>query len=386
MPHVLYHSLALSSSDFSRYVRPMTVNSDMSVATDTGVFALADLRRRLANAFAPTPWIYWTDLLLSSSVGWGAFVVGATTPFLSFTYIVTMLVAVIALLRATIFIHELSHLKRGTVPGFESTWNLLVGIPLLLPSLMYDSHGDHHRQATFGTVYDPEYAPIAQWSAFRVFRFVGSMVFVPLLLALRWGVLGPLSFLLPPLRRSLIARASSLVINPQYKRPQPREHQHLRWSVQGAATALAFWTAVSAASSGVLPLSWFLHWYVVGAGVALVNQVRTLAAHRYQNDGRQLTSIEQLLDSINLTGSPFLTVLAAPVGLRYHALHHFLPTVPYHSLGKLHRRLLAELAPGSLYHQTEERGIFSAVQTLARRRVKTPASAMLSADRRVTEV
>jgi len=136
----------------------------------------------------------------------------------------------------------------------------------------------------------------------------------------------------------------------------------------------------------VLPLSWFLHWYVVGAGVAVVNQVRTLAAHRYQNDGRQLTSVEQLLDSINLTGSPFLTVLAAPVGLRYHALHHFLPTVPYHSLGKLHRRLLAELAPGSLYHQTEERGIFSAVQTLARRRVKTPASAMLSADRRVTEV
>jgi fatty acid desaturase len=386
MPHVPYHSLALSSSDFSRYVRSMAVNSDMSVVTDPGVSALADLRRRLANAFAPTPSIYWTDLLLSSCVGWGAFVVGAMTPFLSFTYIVTTLVAVIALLRATIFIHELSHLKRGTVPGFESTWNLLVGIPLLLPSLMYDSHGDHHRQATFATVHDPEYAPIAQWSAFRVFRFVGSMVFVPLLLALRWGVLGPLSFLLPPLRRLLIARASSLVINPQYKRPQPREHQHLRWSVQEAATALAFWTAVSAASSGALPLSWLLHWYVVGAGVAVVNQVRTLAAHRYQNDGRQLTAVEQLLDSINLTGPPFLTVLAAPVGLRYHALHHFLPTVPYHSLGKLHRRLLAELAPDSLYHQTEERGIFSAVQTLTRRRVKTPASAMLSADRRVTEV
>jgi fatty acid desaturase len=386
MPHVLYRSSVLSSSDFSRYVRPMTVNSDMSVATDTGIFALADLRRRLASVFAPTPWIYWTDLLLSSWIGWGAFVVGATAPFLSFTYVVTTLVAVVALLRATIFIHELSHLKRGTVPGFELAWNLLVGIPLLLPSLMYDSHGDHHRQATFATVHDPEYAPISQWSAFRVFRFVGSMVFVPLLLTLRWGVLGLLSFLLPPLRRLLIARASSLVINPQYKRPQPREHQHLRWYVQEATTTVAFWTAVFAAASGALPLSWFLHWYVVGAGVAVINQVRTLAAHRYRNDGRQLTSVEQLLDSINLTGSPFLTVLAAPVGLRYHALHHFLPTVPYHSLGKLHRRLLAELAPGSLYHQTEERGILAAVRTLARRRVKTPASTMISADRRVTEV
>ena len=347
---------------------------------------LADLRRRLATAFAPIPWIYWTDLLLSSFVGWGAFVVGATTPFLSFTYILTTLVAVIALLRATIFIHELSHLKRGAVPGFESAWNLLVGIPLLLPSLMYDSHGDHHRQATFATMHDPEYAPIAQWSAFRVFRFVGSMVFVPLLLTLRWGVLGPLSFLLPPLRRLLIARASSLVINPQYKRPQPRQHERLRWSVQETATALAFWTAISAAVGWSVTALLVLHWYVVGAGVAVVNQVRTLAAHRYQNDGRQLTSVEQLLDSINLTGPPFLTVLAAPVGLRYHALHHFLPTVPYHSLGKLHRRLLTELTSDSLYHQTEERGIFSAVQTLVRRRVKTPASAMLSADRRATEV
>ena len=125
MPHVLYHSLALSSSDFSRYVKPMAVNSDMSVVTDSGVFAIANLRRRLANTFVPTPWIYWTDLLLSSCVGWGAFVVGATTPFLSFTYIVTMLVAVIALLRATIFIHELSHLKRGTVPGTSGRADLL---------------------------------------------------------------------------------------------------------------------------------------------------------------------------------------------------------------------------------------------------------------------
>jgi hypothetical protein len=52
MPHVLYYSSVLSSSDFSRYVRPMAVNSDMSVATDNGIFALADLRRRLANALA----------------------------------------------------------------------------------------------------------------------------------------------------------------------------------------------------------------------------------------------------------------------------------------------------------------------------------------------
>jgi hypothetical protein len=59
----------------------------------------------------------------------------------------------------------------------------------------------------------------------------GSMVFVPLLLPCV-GRVRAIIFPAPPLRRSLIARASSLVINPQYKRPQPREHQHFRWSVQ----------------------------------------------------------------------------------------------------------------------------------------------------------
>jgi len=362
------------------------VNTKAHVTADTGALALVELRRQLANAYTPIPWLYWCDLLLSSCAGWGAFVVGAAAPSLSFVYIVATPIAVIALLRAAIFIHELAHLKRGALPRFESAWNLLVGIPFLLPSLMYDPHGDHHRQAIFATVHDPEYAPIAHWSAVQVLRFVGSTIFVPLLLAIRWGVLGPLSFLLPPLRRLLIARASSLAINPRYERPQPQRNEHLRWYTQEAATALAFWAAVATVSSGTLPFSWLVHWYVVGAGVALVNQIRTLAAHRYQNDGRQLTSVEQLLDSINLTGPPYLTVLAAPTGLRYHALHHFLPTVPYHSLGGLHRRLLAELAPDSPYHQAEERGILSAVRTLVRRQANPPVPTRLSADRHATEV
>lgn len=364
----------------------MLLDSEALATADTDVLTLGELRRQFANAYTPIPRLYWRDLLLSSCLGWGAFLIGALTPFLSFVYVVATLIAVVALLRATVFIHELSHLKRGSVPGFESVWNLLIGIPLLLPSLMYDSHGAHHRQITFATAHDPEYGPIAHWNTLRTLWFVGSTVFVPFLLALRWGVLGPLSFLLPPLRRLLIARASSLVINAQYERPRPRPNERLRWYVQETSAALAFWTAVVVVLGGTLPLYWLAHWYVVGAGVAVVNQVRTLAAHRYQNDGRQLTSVEQLLDSINLTGPPFLTVLAAPVGLRYHALHHFLPTVPYHSLGGLHRRLLAELAPDSLYHQTAERGILAAVQRLVRRRTEYSSSALLSADRRAAEV
>jgi len=228
----------------------------------------------------------------------------------------------------------------------------------MLPSLMYvGSHRDHHRQTTFGTVEDPEYAPIARWSGLRVTRFVLSVIAVPLLLALRWGVLGPISYFVPSLRRLVVERGSTLVINPVYRRPLPHGRHAIRWGVQEASAALVFWTVVICGISGWLPPRWLLHWYVVAAGILLVNQVRTLAAHRYNNDGRLLDVTEQLLDSVTLNGWPTPTVLAAPVGLRYHALHHLLPTVPYHSLGALHRLLLHELPQDSPYRRTQQNGI-----------------------------
>jgi fatty acid desaturase len=353
----------------------MKVIADTRTTTDADLAALAEVRRQWASACTPIPWRYWCDLLGSAAIGWGTFAIGATAPFLSFTYLVATAAAVFALLRATIFIHELSHLKRGAVPGIELAWNIVVGVPFLLPSIMYDSHGDHHRQATFATIKDPEYAPIACWSRGRILWFILSTVFVPALLALRWGVIGLLAFFIPPLHRFVIAQASSLVINTRYVRPQPQQSEWLRWYAQEAATAVVFWLAVMTIANGGVPLSWVSHWYVVGVGVAFVNQVRTLAAHRYDNDGRQLTAVEQLLDSINLIGPPWLTGLAAPVGLRYHAVHHFLPNAPYHSLGQLHRQLVAQLSSDSRYRQSEERGILSAVQKLLQHHHRsTPAS------------
>ena len=324
-----------------------------------------EYRRRYAGAFRPKPWIYWGDFSLSAGVGWTAFAISVQTPIPSLAYFTSTFIAVIALLRAAIFIHELSHLKRGAVPGFETVWNLIVGIPFMLPSLMYvGSHRDHHRQATFGTAGDPEYAPLASKSRLHLLWFVMEVIFVPPLLPLRWGILGPLSFFIPSLRRIAIEQASSLVINTAYHRPFPTGRATLRWRMQEISTALVFWLVVASWFAGLIPSHWFLQWYVVSTGILLINQVRTLAAHRYSNDGRQLTSVEQLLDSINLCGWPIPTVLAAPVGLRYHALHHFLPAVPYHSLGALHRRLRKELPADSPYHRTSQTGIVSAIREL----------------------
>ena len=348
-------------------------------------FPAAELRRRFANAFPPQPLLYWGDLFASAGVGWGAFTIGATASSGTVLHLTATGVAVVALLRAAIFIHEITHLRDGSLPGFAVSWNLIVGFPLLLPSLMYvGSHNDHHRQPTFGTSYDPEYAPLAHWSWGRILWFVVSLVFVPALLILRWGVLGPLAFFLPRLRRLLIERASTLVTNPDYRRPAPRGKHAVRWLIQEIAVALTVWGVAASIDQGWLSLQWIVQWYIVMTGIALVNQVRTLAAHRYDNDGSQLDATAQLLDSVTLSGWTFPTVLAAPLGLRFHALHHVLPTVPYHSLGFVHRLLLEELPLDSPYRQTQERGIFAAVKSLLRQsRAAVPA---LTADHVAREV
>src|SRR5262249_3907828 len=89
-------------------------------------------------------------------------------------------------------------------------------------------------------------------------------------------------------------------------------------------------------------------------------------ATRSETDGQPTDSLGQLLDTVTVEGR-FLSALAAPVGLRYHALHHYLATVPYHSLGALHRLLLAELPADDPYRRTRCSGVMAAAVALARR-------------------
>ncbi|HEY2772642.1 MAG TPA: fatty acid desaturase [Candidatus Binatia bacterium] len=347
----------MSSSDGGTVVSPgETIEVDHSPAA---------LRRRYTSLFRPRPWIYYADLLASATLGWTALVLAIRAHRFSPVWCLAVFVATFALYRAVLFIHELAHLKRRSVPGFEILWSLLIGFPLLVPSLMYvGSHGEHHRRMIFGTDRDPEYQPIGQWSKAKVVGSILPLVFVPGLLVIRWGILGPLSYVIPPLRPFVVNYMSTLVINPAYKRKMPEGRMARRWMIEEGATALVCWTMIGVVVAGIIRPSWVFEWYLVSSLVLVFNHVRTLVAHRYLNDGAPMDLLEQYRDSVNLSGGSWIDAMLAPVGLRFHALHHLLPTVPYHSLGRIHRIMLSELPPSTPYHEAEHRTLLAAVRSL----------------------
>jgi fatty acid desaturase len=117
------------------------------------------------------------------------------------------------------------------------------------------------------------------------------------------------------------------------------------------------------------PLSpWFVvQVYAMGVFIVTINALRTLGAHRWTSPGREMNFIEQMLDSVNYPHNPLVGGLWAPIGLRFHALHHIFPTMPYHALAEAHRRLMRDLPADSPYRRTEARSLTESIVSLWRR-------------------
>ncbi|MEE9393097.1 MAG: fatty acid desaturase [Planctomycetota bacterium] len=335
-----------------------TASAEDLVAAERRGPTMKEAREILRGLFDHRPGVYWIDFLISVTVAWGALAGAISRTAIDFQMVACIVISSFALLRAVLFLHEITHFRRGVMPGFQLIWDLLVGVPMLLPSFMYvgGAHTDHHKRHLYGTIKDPEYLPLGFFSRWRIMVFLLETLFVPLLLILRFGLLAPVSWLLPPLRRLLIERASTLVINVDFRRRQPSPEDNRRWL---ALEVMMFTWVVGVVwmlTTGVLPLRALGIWYAMAAFMALINQFRTLTAHLYENDGAGMSTEAQLLDSVNVRGCFGLTELVFPVGLKYHALHHFVPDMPYHSLAEAHQRLMKSLPVGSLYRDTEYAG------------------------------
>lgn len=323
--------------------------------------AAVDLTRDISTA---RPEIYWPDMLVSAALGYAALAGAIMTGSIAWT-LGLGLVAALALYRALLFIHELTHIHKNALPGFRLVWNLLVGIPMLTPSFMYEGvHTLHHARTRYGTADDPEYLPLALMKPWSLPAFILVALLAPPALLFRFAILTPLGLVIPPLRRTVWARFSALSINPGFRR-RPAEGVLARQAMwqEAGASLWAITLLVSTAYIGWRPLLIAL---AVFSLTAVLNQLRTLVAHLWENDGDPMTVTAQYLDSVNVPPPSPFAGLWAPVGLRYHALHHLLPSMPYHSLGEAHRRLSAHLGAGSTYAGAHYGGMLPLVARIAR--------------------
>lgn len=295
---------------------------------------------------------YWADFLGS----WSLFVAGmAAWLFAPLAWsIVGLVIGVLAAYRCGSFMHEIVHFNRRSKAemAFKTGWNMLFGIIILSPSRLYDAHLEHHMPKSFATIEDPEYVPITNRSFFGLAFFVFHHVLGPITMVAVRMLLNPIIWLFPALGAKLMqGKGTSLVINWDYiptDKTKATKFDHFAI----VASTLLLYAYLGAIISGLVPL------IIVAKILALIiismvlNGVRTLVAHRYINYDRQSVSREQqLLDSVNLTGNAFIGGLLAPVGLRYHALHHLVQTLPYHSLEAAHKKLAAQLPEDDSYHQ-----------------------------------
>ena len=365
----------------------------MSNEVPPAELSIADARRHINHLFRPKPWIYWCDFLLTYGLGLLCFqqVRGGNlfVPHQGFqgTWSQSLFFVASCLLfyRASIFIHEIVHLRRaGELKLFSLVWNLVCGIPFLIPSFVYFTHIDHHRRKHFGTEHDGEYIPLASMPRLSILIYLSWSFVIPMLAVIRFGLLTPIAWVVPGFRGWVHRHASSMVMDPTYIRPLPTQATMRLIHLQELGCFL--WclgiAIVPPLFLGRWPLPFVIHAYLMAVVIILLNSLRTLGSHRWHGEGHSMSFVEQIRDSVNYPHFGLISEIWGPVGTRFHALHHLFPSLPYHALPAAHRRLMEKLPEDSPYREVEEGSLTAAMLRLWQKpRPKPKTSATVTPNR-----
>ena len=199
----------MAASSGRHFALDLSNNFDLPAMSATNVERCPFLADRgcaiVRDLFVADERIYWIDFLTTILVGYAAFAL-ARLPFdlhlepqwLRWTMaLAAFSIQCACFYRAVMFVHEIVHLPEKKFAAFRVVWNLLCGIPFLVPSFTYYTHLDHHRRTMFGTDGDGEYLPLASLSPWWIVVYLSQCLWVPPLAVIRFGVLTPLTWISP---------------------------------------------------------------------------------------------------------------------------------------------------------------------------------------------
>lgn len=324
---------------------------------------MAEARSLVADLAARRHWIYWVDLTVCMVLGYGMFCCVRLTNCSLRPLSDAWRSPALAFYRELVFVHEIVH-AGDELRWFSVIWYVVCGIPLLVPKFTYEFHQDHHASRTYGTVEDGAYVAYTSEPRWRVITLPFTALLGPVVFVVRFLVLAPLSWLTPALRSCVLTRASAWMIDTDFHRKPPPAGVPRSWLVQEFACSAYIVAMLALLILGDYSPNRLLEVYVMVALVLFVNWIRVLAAHRYESGNERMMFPEQVLDSIDHPSLPILGELWAPLGLRFHAVHHFFPNLPHHQLAEARRRLVEAILRDGGYWTTEDRSLTASIRRL----------------------
>jgi fatty acid desaturase len=313
-----------------------------------------------ADYFKVRPGRYWADFAISLVLGYGFGSLFLMAPLGSVWQWMAYPLAVFWIYRLGSLVHEVCHLGAHEMRVFKVTWNLLVGVITLSPSPFFTRHHrDHHSCKHYGTHEDPEYV-VNFFRGSGVLGMIGYAVEIavfPLLVFLRF-LLGPLTFIHPRLREFFLRRGCALTLNWRYERKVSAFDRRVLNAIE-LLCSLRAWLMLISVFVGWTDWTRLPLFYSVAVGVLALNQLRLLGDHHLESAGSRLALDAHILDSCNYTERDIGAWVLFPFAIRYHALHHMFPSLPYHNLAAAHAYLAHELPADSPYHSLSQRSWWS---------------------------